>query len=49
MASKPCCSRPCLVPGWAKVRGKSTYGYTCTNCRRFTPADGGERARVTNR
>lgn len=39
---KPCCSRPCLVPGW--VEGK--YGHTCTNCHTFTPSDGGKRTKV---
>ncbi len=29
-----CCVKPCLVVDWKK----GVYGYTCTNCRRFTPS-----------
>ena len=39
---KPCCSAPCLVPGWVGQK----YGHTCTNCHTFTPSDGSKRVKV---
>ena len=42
MTERACCGRPCLVTDWVKIRGRSTFGHACTNCRRFTLADGGK-------
>jgi hypothetical protein len=36
MTATKCCSKPCLVPDWAR----KLYGHQCTNCRTFTPGDG---------